>query len=196
MGRPDLTEERTAQILDAFERCVARYGLEGSSLERVAEEANVKRSILRHYVGNRDDLIIALAERVVAKYRQYTLGVLGSLSDRSRVRKLMEFFFPDQPIETADSVLVVEALISAADQYPRIQELMTEYIDELVKLTAEQLRQEFPAATRQQCWSVAYGVVCICFNQESLISLHLPKKFLEAARFSARRLIDSLGEHS
>lgn len=196
MGRPDLTKERTAQILDAFALCVARYGLEGSSLERVAEEANVKRSILRHYVGNRDDLIIALAERVVAKYRQYTLALLGALPERGRITKLIDFFFPDQPIETADSVLVVEALISAADQYPRIQELMTEYIDELVGITAGQLRQEFPDATRQQSWSVAYGVVCICFNQESLISLHLPKKFLEAARFSARRLIASLGEHS
>ena len=54
MGRPDLTEVRTAEILDAFERCVARFGLEGSSLERDAEEAGMKRSILRHYIGNRN----------------------------------------------------------------------------------------------------------------------------------------------
>ena len=60
MGRPNLTEVRTAEILDAFERCVARYGLEGSSLERVAEEAGVKRSILRHYIGNRDEMITGL----------------------------------------------------------------------------------------------------------------------------------------
>ena len=41
MGRPNLTEVRTSEILDAFERCVARFGLEGSSLERVAEEAGI-----------------------------------------------------------------------------------------------------------------------------------------------------------
>lgn len=196
MGRPDLTKERTAQILDAFERCVARYGLEGSSLERVAEEANVKRSILRHYVGNRDDLIIALGERVVSKYRHYSQSMLGDLPKRGRITKLMEFFFPDQPVESADSVLVVEALIFAAEQYPRIRELMTEYINDLVRTTAEQLQQEFSSATRQHCWSVAYGVVSLCFNQESLISLHLPKKFLEAARYSARQLIESLDEPS
>lgn len=196
MGRPDLSEERTTQILDAFERCVARYGLEGSSLERVAEEANVKRSILRHYVGNRDDLIIALAERVVAKYREHTLIVIKELTEQDRITKLIEFFFPNQSFETAESVLVLEALISAADQYPLIRQLMSGYIDDLVKVTAEQLRQEFPSATRQQCWSVAYGVVCICFNQESLVSLRLPKKYLEGARYCARTLIESLGENS
>ena len=40
MGRPSLTEVRTVEILDAFERCVARYGLEGSSLERIAEDGD------------------------------------------------------------------------------------------------------------------------------------------------------------
>ena len=32
MPRRDLTEERTEQILEAYERCVARFGLEGTHL--------------------------------------------------------------------------------------------------------------------------------------------------------------------
>jgi len=192
MGRPDLTKERTAQILDAFERCVARNGLEGSSLELVAEEAGVKRSILRHYVGNRDDLVRALGERVVAKYQQHVEGSLGQLPDRGRISKLLEFFFPDEPFESAEATLVVESLIAAADQYPRIRELMTNYVEQLVTTTSGQLRREFPDATRKQCWAVAYGIVCICFNQESLTPLRLEDKFLQSARTCAKTLIDSL----
>jgi hypothetical protein len=30
------------------------FGLEGSTLERVAEHAGMKRSVVRHYLGNRD----------------------------------------------------------------------------------------------------------------------------------------------
>ncbi|MEM7233345.1 MAG: helix-turn-helix domain-containing protein, partial [Planctomycetota bacterium] len=70
MPRRDLTKERTEQILDALERCVVHFGLGGTSLERIAEEAEMKRSILRHYVGNRDDLIVAMAERLAARYRR------------------------------------------------------------------------------------------------------------------------------
>ena len=38
MPRPSVKAERTEEILDAFERCVARYGVEGSTLERIAEQ--------------------------------------------------------------------------------------------------------------------------------------------------------------
>ena len=112
MGRPDLTAIRTAEILDAFERCVARFGLEGSSLERVAEEAGMKRSILRHYVGNREDLVQALAERVVSKYRQRFDKFREGTSTEKLPNQLIEFFLPKQPFESAESILVVEALIA------------------------------------------------------------------------------------
>lgn len=192
MGRPDLTEVRTTEILDAFERCVARYGLAGSSLERVAEEAGMKRSILRHYIGNRDDLIHALVDRVVSKYRGYLQTFVDSISEDRRVEQLLKFFFPDEPLETTDGILVVEALIAAGDEYPRVRQIMAEYIDDLVSITAQQLRLEYPSATRQQCWNVAYGVVSICFNQDSLSPLGLPRKYLSAARSCSRGLIESL----
>lgn len=53
---------RRPQILDAFAACVARYGIDGSTLDRVAEEAGVTRALVRHYLGNRDEVVVALAE--------------------------------------------------------------------------------------------------------------------------------------
>ena len=41
--RPSLAAERTAQILDAFARCIGTHGLEGTSLQRIADEAGVQR---------------------------------------------------------------------------------------------------------------------------------------------------------
>nr|MBC8289580.1 TetR/AcrR family transcriptional regulator [Planctomycetota bacterium] len=132
MGRPDLTAVRTAEILDAFEQCVARFGLEGSSLERVAEEAGMKRSILRHYVGNREDLVQALAERVASRYRARFEEFREGISDRNRPAQLLDFFFPHESAETTESILVVEALIGAGSEYPTVQTLMLEYVDDLV----------------------------------------------------------------
>ena len=192
MGRPNLTEVRTAEILDAFERCVAQFGLIGTSLERVADEAGMKRSILRHYVGNRDDLIHALAERVVAKYKSHFQRLLENASEKRRISDLLDLFFPDKPVESAESVMVVEALIAAGDKYPKVRELMLGYVDDLVSQTAVELRSAYPQATKQRCWGVAYGVVSICFNQESLSPLGLPSKYLTAARACSERLIQSL----
>jgi len=68
MGRKSLKAERVTQILDAFERCMEKKGLESTTLENVAEEAGVARRIIRHYVGNRDDLIQAAVERIINNF--------------------------------------------------------------------------------------------------------------------------------
>ncbi len=51
-GRPSRTEERRLEILEAFGRCVARSGLEATTLEDVAREAGLQRAMIRHHVGD------------------------------------------------------------------------------------------------------------------------------------------------
>ncbi|MEO1142890.1 MAG: TetR/AcrR family transcriptional regulator, partial [Pseudomonadota bacterium] len=63
MARPDIKESRREQIIDAFEFCVARYGVEGATLAKTAEQAGLARPLVRHNVGNRDDLVDALTKR-------------------------------------------------------------------------------------------------------------------------------------
>ena len=73
MPRPSLKLQRSEEILDAFERCVARYGIEGTTLEKTAEEAGLQRSLLRHNVGNRDDLLNSLVNRFISESRDSLL---------------------------------------------------------------------------------------------------------------------------
>ena len=192
MGRPNLTKVRRAEILDAFERCVADYGLEGSSAERIAQEAGMKRSILRHYVGNREELIHALADRVVEKYRTGMEEYLRSTAEETPLDQLMGLLFPDQPIGTPETLMACEALIGSADKYPRVRKLMTSYVDDLVVASARLLRSAFPEAGHARCWAVAYGVVGLCFNQESLRPLQLPPRYPKAVRTCVDTLIESL----
>ena len=53
MARPRVTAERREEILAAFARCVARDGVEGASLQQVADEAGLARGLLRHHLGQR-----------------------------------------------------------------------------------------------------------------------------------------------
>ena len=192
MGRRSLAEQRKAEILDAFGRCVARFGLEGSSLEKIAEEAGMKRSILRHYIGNRDELVDALAEKVISDYRQQTQYWFDNFRPKKRQQDLIEFLLPAKPTGTTEELLVIEALIAAADQYPKVRQLVFASIDDFIQLVADQLKQISPKSTRKKCWEVAYGLVCISFNQESLQPLQLPKKYLNSARNVAHALIAGL----
>jgi AcrR family transcriptional regulator len=67
MARPRVADQRQEEILAAFEACVVRQGLEKTTLEDVAREAGQQRSLVRHFAGNRDDLVAALIERMVRR---------------------------------------------------------------------------------------------------------------------------------
>ena len=137
-------------------------------------------------------MIVALAERVVAKYQASLREFVDGMSEKNRPKQLLSYLFPDEPVDSTDDVLVVESLIAAGDKYPDVRQLMFGYVDDLVGDVSKQLRLAFPEAGKSKCWAVAYGIVSICFNQESLSPMNLPPKYLKAARVSSEALIQSL----
>ena len=114
VGRRSLASTRRPQILRAFEACVLRYGLEGSSLERIAQEAGVRRSLIRHYFGNRNELTEALIEgvieRTVSVYRDVIAlqtgagGALVNEEARDMIIELARRSTPESNIRRIDAV--------------------------------------------------------------------------------------------
>ncbi|MEM9368387.1 MAG: TetR/AcrR family transcriptional regulator [Planctomycetota bacterium] len=192
MGRPSLADQRTAQILDAFERCIARLGLDGCSLNDIATEAGMKRSILRHYVGNREDLVHSLADRVIGKYQTSLQDHLAASAALRPTEQLLTYLFPRRNRSSTESIVVIESLIAASECDPEIRDRIRAYIDWLVTQSARLLKEDHPHSKKENCWAVAYGVIALCFNQESLTPLGLPVKYARSARRCAETLIASL----
>ncbi|MEM9282889.1 MAG: TetR/AcrR family transcriptional regulator [Verrucomicrobiota bacterium] len=190
MPRPDLTEERTEQILDAFERCILRAGIESSSLEMVAEEAGVKRPIIRHYVGNREALILALTDRFIASGREAMAELIDGLGDEGRVEALLSVLFSPADDSSAESVLIYENLILLAAREDQIRERLAGWTGEFVDLVKRELVTEFPDSKGHQ--DVAWGIVSIYYNHVSLMPLQLPAGKSGDSLAAAQRLVDSL----
>ncbi len=192
MPRKDLTKERTEQILDALEHCVERFGIGGTSLEQVAQEAGVKRSLIRHYIGNREDLILAMAKRLTTKYASQMRWLADSLRGPKRIDSLLNALFPKEPVGSFRDVIVVEQLIAAAPEFPEIRGLMTSLVEGTIEGIRDQLGLAYPGPDPRTAWTIAHGVVGIYFNHHSLAPLQLPSRHRTAARFSARALIETL----
>ncbi len=64
MPRPSIAEERREEILQAFEACAVRNGLDATTLTDVAAEAGLPRSLVRYFVGNREAMVEGLIERM------------------------------------------------------------------------------------------------------------------------------------
>ncbi|MDA4847982.1 TetR/AcrR family transcriptional regulator [Hoeflea poritis] len=170
MGRPSIKAERTAEILNAYEQCVARFGIEGATLERVASQAGLARALIRHNVGNRDALFDALVERFFDVSEQRVVDLIAALPERDRAPVLIDILF-DVRHGNDTHVLVAEALIAAAADRPALAKRMKNWIDDFVSAIAAVLRHSYPDAAQGRVTAVATGVTGIYFNVDSLAML-------------------------
>jgi len=64
MAREKVGDERKEQILSAFEACVLRNGLAKTTLQAVADQAQLPRSLVRYFVGNKPAMANLLIDRM------------------------------------------------------------------------------------------------------------------------------------
>lgn len=192
MPRPDLSETRITQILDAFEACLAQWGLEGTSLEKVAQVAGVQRSIIRHYIGNRDQLMLAYARRSVERYQTLIEEMIAALPKKNRAAKLIDYLFMPDGQSNAQNELAMDVLIAASDHNSECRKILAQFVENFVDLLTVELATIHPEAKKSDRWSVANGLVAICFSAEALTPLQLSKQHEKSWKRCAKQLINSL----
>lgn len=92
-----MSEERRPHIIAAAKRAISNFGIDGATQERIAEEAGMSRAHIRHYLGNRDELLDAVWEATTGDYVRAVdeaTNVANSASDvRHAVDQLLELSF-------------------------------------------------------------------------------------------------------
>ncbi len=189
MARPSVKEKRTEEILDAFERCVARYGVEGSTLEKIAEQAGLRRSLLRHYIGNREELIEALLERFISRSNTVMAQMTTLLEDASAA-KFIEYLFYEEDGDT--SALVSQALIVAAAEHENIRIQMTEWGAQFTAQLSNIISGIYPTISEADLNEIATGIEGIYFNYASFAVLGKSEKMKKASIGAALRLLKTI----
>lgn len=191
MPRPSVKKERTEEILQAFERCVAQYGVEGSTLERLAEESSLQRSLIRHYMGNRDDLIKALLKRFLEESSHQTELLLSSLPEKNTAETMIEYLFDDS-YSDRHYAMVANALFSAAANTPYLAKPLKASVDSFIETVVILLGKTNPRNSNEDYYIVANGIVGLYFNIESVDHLGDTQKWRTASKQSAHLLLKTL----
>lgn len=192
MARPSVKAERTEEILNAFERCVARLGIEGTTLERIAEESGLRRSLLRYHVGNRDILVQALADRYIESSRLESQRLVGAMPEQQKTETLLNYLFDNVSEERARLILVAGALVSAADLYPTIKEPMLKWYQGFVATLSDIIANDYPEANEAELQAVSWGIASLLLTAQSITPLEPGEEFHQASRLAAERLLASL----
>ena len=189
-GRPSVRRERRDQIVTAFVELVQERGHHEVSIAEVATRAGVHRSAVRHFVGNRSDLVIAALDHVDALFEAHFDAAVGA---EASVDQILDYVFgtvnlADQP-QLGDAVLIL-ANAAVTDRTVR-DHLRVSYEDEVREVAA--MLEDPPG---EQAIAIAYQVICLAEHNWTLQQVGLDASYAEHARSLAARIIAEFVERS
>ncbi len=192
MPRPSLKEARRSEILDAYERCVARHGVEGATLEKTAEEAGLARALIRHNVGNKDDLLEAFLDRFLGRASEATEALFKSLPQDDRVATMIEWLFDPQYTDEQE-VSVTNALMTAAIERPVLAKRLRAWTSGFIDCIGDELKDAYPDADDDTIDAVATGVSGIYFSFDTQMPLGGIDRLRRSSETAAKLLVSVLG---
>lgn len=195
MARPSMAAQRKEEILDALYECILSDGIQATSLENIADKAGMKRTILRHYIGNRDDIICALSARFRSLYSQQWERLLSWLPSMNRVDVLLDALFNVTNQEHVEMAIAGEAIFSEAKRLPEVKQDQQDIMDEFIQVVSGLLKEEYPCADDRRVSLVAHGLYANYLLAESFLPLKMIDQIYQL-KAAAKLLCTTLGEHS
>lgn len=195
-GRPTNRDERHEQVMQALVRCVARYGLDGASLSQIAKEAGLTRPLIRHHLGNREDIIAQLADYVMACFEAQNRAMVAALPPSGGVGALLNILFSDIATSDPDMVLTFAALTARAKDDQDLREKCRASMLSFEAAIAGALQQDHPTVDGASISLAAHGIAALYFNMTSLAPLDMPNSWASQAQGVARKLLQDLDQQS
>ncbi|WP_332603134.1 TetR/AcrR family transcriptional regulator [Arthrobacter sp. S2(2024)] len=195
MGRPSIAAERRLQIIRAASASIAEVGLPSTTLERIAAASGLSRSHIRHFLGNRDDIIEAVWAATITPYLEDTAAAIQNSDSDRALHSLVEYLFGPRLEANADDP-VIEAILNGAAQDAQLQGKVYEAYGRLEGLLVQAIEATAPGVAEDVAERYAYSLLCMVMGGSSLSRLPFPASRREGARRVAFDMIDALRQKS
>lgn len=193
-GRPSNRDERYEQVMQALVRCVARLGIEGATLTAIADEAGLSRPLIRHHIGNRDDILRSLQEYVLKGFNDQTNALAAALPDVEPATTVINILFADTDSDDRDLVLAFAALTARSANDVALREACKASISQFEAVISQAIKAENARLDQAMADQVAQGVAALYFNIKSLSPLDMAETWNRNAKSNAMKLIEQLGQ--
>jgi len=123
MARPkDKADTRKKEILENFYAVLAEEGLEGASFAKIAARMDIHPSLIIHYFSNKEEMIVALVDYMLAAYEDTFLPRLREIDDpERRLEAAIDAIFGVDWARLLDPT-VFYACLSLSFRNPRVME--------------------------------------------------------------------------
>ncbi len=193
MARPSIKKQRTEEILIAYEKAIALYGVDGATQQKIAEEAGIARPLLRHYIGNNSDLLNQVVDRFKERSKRSMNDMFLYYSDKTSAKHFVEMLFADQTSENYNhDVMIAAALIYASQTNKILKVQMNDWYTDFRSNFNKQLEHFYPQANPKTLAVVSAGIIGIYFNVDSMEPLGSEPSFRDESCNAALHLLTLL----
>lgn len=196
MGRPSVQDQRRQEVLDAFMTCVATYGVEGATLEKIAAEARLKRPLIRHHLGNREAMVLALGNHIAETLNQQSALLRESLRNAPSTRALIEVLFSTDHASDPRTNICYQSLSNSVALYPDLRQPLLSAMETLYEVAVDIVRAGHPTADAKICETVAHGIINLYVTTDAFVPLNPPESWASNSFLAAIRLAETLGAES
>ncbi|MGO4678346.1 TetR/AcrR family transcriptional regulator [Microbacterium sp. 2MCAF23] len=156
MARPTVAAERRDQIIEATMQALAQHGVAGASLDRIAEAAGMSRGHVRHFVGNRDQLLAETARHVFSDEDGQPTILPRTVAT---FRGALDFLFGEEFTRSDAENAIVLGFVELSRKQPAIAEILSEAYARTRQQLSDLAAEEFPDAGPDRRASVADGTL-------------------------------------
>ncbi|GAA3921402.1 TetR/AcrR family transcriptional regulator [Litoribacillus peritrichatus] len=140
MGRPNKSEEKRHQILDAFERIILKDGFAKASQRKIAQEADMNQPMIHHYFAGSEEMLDALLNRVMQRYQEALDDFVAS-HEQPNLESLIEFVCSEKFHRISRQNEVFFALIGQGGHQDSVFQKMSDVYHEFHNTIVGMLRQ-------------------------------------------------------
>ncbi len=119
MPRREDHARRRAEIVEAALRVVGRAGLDGATTRAIADEARCTLSVLAHYFGDKEGLLVAAQTTLYDRIVERAFRTGGELMGLAALEAALEATLPFDA-ERAEDAVANAAFAAAALSHPRL----------------------------------------------------------------------------
>ncbi len=132
--RPDVSEERRAQIIESAIRVFAREGFSNARMDDVAAESGLSKGLLYWYFKSKDAIVVAIADVLFGSELRKMRGVpCDGLSASACLMNFLETFIADIHLILKERPVLYE-FYSLAFRNPAVRAAMKEYLRTFVDI--------------------------------------------------------------
>ena len=162
MPRPKISEERREEILKAFEACVVRKGFAETTLADVANEAGLPRPLVRYFIGNRDDMVTCLIERIFTRGEARLNVILhrkSSFTPADITNVLFDQIFADA---TTNAVIMELWHLAIHDEATKLR--LASIYQRLVSEVSARIKGDSVGKDAERNFDMAFAAVSLAFG--------------------------------